>query len=313
MRQVDQDYEAASMAAAARFRKEIEEIQTKQHIKAKSSLDVSKGTIDGWPGQVPPQSKRSQSTTAKRRRPLPLTLAASIANPQTVQSARLPPRTSSRGLRRVDPLEGEAMEGQKQDWRRMTIAGGKHTSVVMMSSSGHLEEFDLSLPPVPSLSDPPSPATLLASHAPRKPIPTEDQIRRELEAFAIKESPNIQLSRRSSLSSRRRATYFPDPEDVMYDQPTLPGYDLKALPSLPSPAPPPEPETRSRPSLSRSKSIFGRFERKNEVDTLLDMYLTEEQIEESRLQKRKSTKTRRLTLFRRKPADVQPRQISIKT
>lgn len=196
-------------------------------------------------------------------------------------------------------LQGES---NKRLWRRTTIAAGKDSSsqIVLISSPGIVAQYNFTadMPPVPQLSATSLTATTPMSLTPLTPSPAEDQIRRELELLAFEEGPNVQLSRRSSVASRRRtqAAFVPDPADRLapHEVP-LPGtptvlVDMDDLL---------EPKHSPRPGLGRKKSFFSRFERKNDVDSLLDLYMTDEQIAEEKNLKRKSTRPKRQTFFRR--------------
>jgi len=157
----------------------------------------------------------------------------------------------------------------------------------MVSSPGKISEYDLAIPPVPQLSD-----SELSTPLPSTTIANEDQLRRELETFALKEGPNIHLSRRSSLASRRRmqTAFVPDPEDRLPPELTN---ELETLTALVNDGHDLVKRPYQQSALTRKKSIFSMFEKQDEVNALLDLYLTDEQLSEDRWQRKKSTKMRR--------------------
>lgn len=269
--------EAADVAAAARFRVELEkkDVPDKQNGAHLSSSQSHR-----------PFPNRSSSlrtpNMVRSKRPNPLLLAAtSDVAPQEVQSAALPPR-------RTTMSQGEE---NKRLWRRTTISAGRDTSsnIVTISSPGHHEEqsFDAAIPPVPDLSA--SSSVTSSNLSPMTPGPNEDQIRRELETFALEEGPDIRMSRRSSVASRKRiAAFVPDPEDRLL--PALPVPTTFDDFQLPIPM---------KIELARKKSFFSRFERKNEVEALLDLYMTDQQIEDQKSAKKKAHRSRRQSFFQR--------------
>lgn len=231
----------------------------------------------------------------RTKRPQPLHLSSAPVVPQEVQSAALPAR---RG-RQLD-MAGEDI---KRQWRRTTIAASYNTSskIILLSSPGKIAEIEYAsdMPPVPPLS-PSFSATSPTTTSPLTPMPFEDQIRRELETFALKEGPNSVVSRRSSVISRRRtpAAFVPNEDDKMV--PRIPNSPSSERPTgLIDVNDDDGLDSGNRPTIGRTKSFFRRFEKKNDVDALLDLYMTDEQLIEDKQIKRKATKSTRQTFFRR--------------
>lgn len=287
--------EAADVAAAQRFRDGLVTESFADTMSKRRPRSTSLHTkVMGITNAV---SSRTSITTKiiRSRRPDPLELsAASTADVPQVQSAALPISTSQK----ADMERAEV----KRHWRRTTISAGRNSGakIFMISSPGNVAEYDFEadIPPVPQLSASASTATSPPTMSPLTPLPTEDQIRRELETFALEEGPDLRKSRRNSTLSRRRipAAFVPCAEDRVLPASTTLSDATTALVDVPEMF---DAKTASRQSLSRKKSFFSRFERKNEVDALLDLYLTDDQLAEEKNQKRKSTKSRRQTFLKR--------------
>lgn len=343
------DKHAAEVAAAARFRDELEKGQHSPLLaKMEEEIDSQSRSIITRKSQASEPRSRSSSvyssnarvtrsrseslrqsedgrptnglaplaaTTTPRsfrtKRPQPLLLAEDPVAPQEIRSAALPtPRTRESTMN---------VAQMKKHWRRTTISAGRQSAsqIILLSSDGKPEYCDFDVPPLPRLSASVSTISSPPTMSPMTPLPngpTEDQIRRELETFALEEGPNIQMSRRSSVSSRKRmpVAFVPDPEDRM-----LP----KSLPPPPPPPPPPKipsaffeladtsvaasASTESFPTLGRTKSFFSRFERKTDVDSVLDLYMTDDQLNEVKAQKKRDTRLKRQTFFKRlQPAEA---------
>lgn len=193
----------------------------------------------------------------------------------------------------------------KSQWRRTTIAAGRNAGsrIILVSSPGKIAELEFvaDVPPVPPLSASFSGATSPTTASPMTPLPTEDQIRRELETFAIKEGPDSVLSRRSSVVSRRRmaAAFVPDEEDKMLPEIPQNHSRLEATTASMNLDDDDESKRAIKPTLGRNKSFFSKFEKRNDVDALLDLYMTDEQLLDQKEVRRKSTKSRRQTFFKR--------------
>ncbi|KAK5953188.1 hypothetical protein OHC33_005756 [Knufia fluminis] len=367
-RRMVQDKQAAEVAAAARFREELDKTEWAERTSGTSS-DVKHSrsvSLQAVSTTVPPRTILPPRTTSMRafkrsqpldlswmpvvpqevksavlppptmilrasKRPQPLKLSSAPVIPQEVQSAGLPPRTTSISARSKRPqplhlssapvmpqevqsaalptrrnrrLDFEA-DAMKLDWRRTTIAAGRNTSssIILVSSPGKIAEFTFStdVPPVPPLSASFSASSSPTTASPMTPSPTEDQIRRELETFAIVEGPDSVVNRRNSVTSRKRitTTFVPDEEDrLRHDVPETPfvtGVSKVVVDSADTV----EIKPVNKPMLGRKKSFFSRFEIKNDVDALLDLYMTDEQLVEEKEIKRKATKSKRPTIFKR--------------
>lgn len=344
------DKEAAEVAAAARFRDELEKRERFNQIAGMEGMIArsrSASLHNGEKTQVPmrsrsatihnPQETGSHSRSAstenseesktrsraassvyksdddtpqsslpevspvkplRTKRPNRLVLPNGPVTPQEVQSAALPiPRARSTN---VD------IEEMKKHWRRTTISAGRHSSskIILLSSTGKPEYCDFGVPPVPPLSASLSISTApsISPMTPSSNEPTEDQIRRELETFALEEGPNIQMSRRSSLGSgkRRPAAFVPDPDDRLLKEDVPPTLQVpSAAVEVVDAAIPQSPTSPHSPTSNKKKSFFSRFERKNDVDALLDLYMTDEQLTEAKVEKKKANRAKRQTFFKR--------------
>lgn len=287
--------EAADVAAAQRFRDGLVADSFVEPVNRRRPRSTS--LHNKVMSMTTGVSSRTSITTKiiRSRRPDPLELsAAHTADAPQVHSAALPIRTSQK----VDMQGAEV----KRHWRRTTISAGRNSGskIFMISSPGNMAEYDFEadIPPVPQLSASASTATSPPTMSPLTPLPTEDQIRRELETFALEEGPDLRKSRRNSTLSRRRipAAFVPRAEDRVLPASTALPEITTALVEVPEMF---DAKAASRQTLIRKKSFFSRFERKNEVDALLDLYMTDDQLAEEKNQKRKSTKSRRQTFLKR--------------
>lgn len=290
--------EAEDVAAAARFldNQQVEQdgnegSSSPSHTRSRSMFAPRTSSLR----LPPPPATTVKLNRAKRPNPLQLN-ATSDVRPQEVQSAALPPRRE-----RVLSTEDDKT---KRHWRRTTIAAGRESNskIFLMTSPGNLTEYDFSTdrPPVLQLQDSASACTTPAVLSPVTPLPlaAEDMIRRELETFALEEGPDLTRSRQSSIASRKRlpTAFVPSPQDRLeaHDAQYSGTADATEISSMNN-----EPDFTKQPLISRKKSIFRRFERKNEVDAILDLYVTEDQLGEEKLSKKKSLKSRRQTFFKR--------------
>ena len=307
-RKMQKQKEAVEVAAAIRFMQTQQladpavAVSSRPFPKRSTSLHVKNKTF------APLTDSEKSLPTAKfnrSKRPVPLHLTStSDVVPQEVQSAALPAH------RKRD--SGSVADDVKRHRRQTTISAGRNagSKIILISSPGRLAEYDFTadLPPVPQLTSSHSSAVSPLAMSPLTPLPLlhEDQLRRELETFALEEGPNIALSRRSSVASRKRmpAAFVPGPDDRLVPlSPMLPETPM-ALPELPiDDYEEDEPNHASRPGLTRKKSFFSRFERKNDVDALLDLYMTDQQLvaeKDDRDKKKKVVhKSRRQTFFKR--------------
>lgn len=298
-----EDKEAAEVAAAARFRDELDKLeQSSQPIDIGDQATRSRSNSSDKSGSVLPRKGLPaglSSNPSRSKRPQPLRLPEVDVDPQEIKSAVLPARTN-----RASDMSAEEMKTQR---RRTTIFAGRNANskIILLSSDSKPEYCDFGLPPVPQLSA--STATSPPGMSPMTPQytePPENQIRRELETFALEESPNIHLSRQCSVASRKRipTAFVPDPDDKLPAEAPPPPETPDAFPD---PAEYDTPKTSHPQPWSKKRGFFSRFERKNEVDALLDLYLTEEQLHEAKVKKKKSTRHRHQTFFKRwQPTDA---------
>ncbi|KAK5071898.1 hypothetical protein LTR64_004323 [Lithohypha guttulata] len=288
-----QNKEAEDIAAAARFlntykseEDDQETSDTSAHSRSRSMFTTRTSSLPGY--------NAAKFVRAKRPDPLRLAPAWSV-QPQQVQSA---------GLVGQRNREVNAADEMKRHWRRTTLSAGHNagSKIILISSPGMVAEYDFAadVPPVPQLSTSISAATTPLVMSPITPLPlaNEDQVRRELESFALQEGPNLALSRRSSVVSRKRmpVVFVPSMDDRVcpdeLERPETPTALMEH--SINS-----EPNVASHPSLTRTKSLFSRFERKNDVDALLDLYMTEEQLVKEKTIKKNSIKSRPQNFFKR--------------
>ena len=287
-----EDRQAADVAAAARFRDQLENAKLPE--RSISSVRTKQRSISAG-------SKNEMFDTALRRsgsmkmvrsrKPIPLLLSSQTqtTQPQEVQSAALP---SVRPIKATDEM--------KKHWRRTTISAPRNdiNKVLLISSEEQTEcDYTVETPPVPQLYDD-SPGSDLHSPQTASPITPniyqEDRIRRELETFAIRDGPNLQPRRVGGLSTsaqRPLAVYIPDLNDIMTEKelPATPRQAVQVMDQYNYQPPPPSPAWRK---------AISRFDRRNDVDTLLDMYYTAPPQEEHSL-KKKPSRSRRQTLFRK--------------
>lgn len=292
------DKQAADVAAAARFRSEVDTFSNiaLDRVSTRSPTEPERSRSTSLNGSLTTRSSvTSRSTSVSKRmdrqnRPQPIQISQASLQFQQGSSIPVPAQR---------PLPGSMdLKEAKRHRRTTTISAGRnvHSTVIMVSSPGRLTEYDYSIPPVPQLSSSASatasPTTLSPlTPLPLTPTPTEDQLRRELETFALEQGPNIHMSRRSSVASRRKmpAAFVPKAEDIVI--PKLP--QSESLTALVDATDPLVEHSQDGQTLNRKKSFFGRFEKRNEVDDLLDLYMTDQQLTEEKEQKRKSTKLRR--------------------
>lgn len=287
--------EAEDVAAAARFLNKHEAERTDEGVSSSAYHARSVSFAPRTSSLRLPPPTMTKLNRSNRPNPLKLN-ATAVVKPQEIQSAALP-------IRR-EPLSRAEDDKMKRQWRRTTIAAGHASSskIFLMTSPGNLAEFDFNTaaPPVPQLSTSASTSSSPAVLSPITPLAlaAEDQMRRELETFALEEGPDLTRSRRSSVASRKRmpAALVPGLEDrVELQSPQRSDALTARIEQLTVE----EPVMKTQPPLTRKKSIFGRFERKNEVDAILDLYATDDQSVEEQLSKKRSLKVRGQTFFRR--------------
>lgn len=281
-----EDKQAADVAAAARFRDQLERSARLGRSTSAGKTKKRSTSVGGHNETFNFALGRSSSLKMIRtRKPHPLQLSPTTVQPQEVQSAALPS---------VRPVT--ATNEMKKHWRRTTISAPRDDAgnVVLLTSPGHSTEYDYHAsepPPVPQLSESLVSSPQIAS--PITPMHVEDQIRRQLETFALEEGPNLHPRRTGHFSTIHRplAMYIPDPDDIMTEKalPTPPRETVKMV----------NEETHQQPpSPAWRKGIANMFDRRNEVDVVLDMYYTIPRHEINSLQK-KPSKSRRQTLLRR--------------
>lgn len=295
-----QDKQAADVAAAARFRDELDksqrtgtQVETPGDINHARSVSLQNVSTNATPRVVLPP--RTTSMRVRSKRPQPLHLSSLPVTPQQVQSADLPTRRN----------KGSGVEEHDAmcHWRSTTIAAGHGTSsrIILVSSPGKIAAFEFAeIPPIPSLSASLS-AVSSTTESPGTPLPTEDQVQQELETCGLKEGPDSALSRRSSVTSRRQtsAAFVPADEDSLVFEQSKSSPQVEATTALVDLSDYGDFEPPCTTTLGRKKSFFRRFEKKNDVDALLDLYMTDEQLVEEKQIKRKGTMSRRQTFFKR--------------
>ncbi|EXJ74533.1 uncharacterized protein A1O5_02829 [Cladophialophora psammophila CBS 110553] len=204
----------------------------------------------------------------------------------------LPPRTSSRKEASKEMMQEEAITPPRPTPRRRTTTSDGRPSI---RNGGFWSDQTAELfaqgevPPVPALSQSNSNATL-KSNPPLTPLtlsdPREDQLRREMESFAIRDGPET-LEHRYKKRRPPVLNLF-DSDDEKEDQQsvstTLEPDNLSLLET--------SDDRGARPRTRRRKSIFSIFQRRSPVEKLIDMYFDDEPEERPALQ-RGSTRSRK--------------------
>jgi hypothetical protein len=299
--------EAAEVAAATRFRLELErrEQQHNEYEDEYSEMPTS--------GHILPLRSTSLAYTAavtqrisdpfdnpeplhlrRRKTPEPIVVSTFEQPPEETQSAPLPFVESPK------PKNDRGNGGQssvKSHRRHVTISEGASRNMILLHSpSGTYSECP---PPLPTLSPSFSTASGAFPDMPSTPLslnpPNEDRLRRELELFTLDDGG-------MSLHSHRYR-HQPVPKiDFEVDQDYEQEFHNDRNPS--SRKWQQDDDARSivsvTPSMKKRKSIFAMFQRKSEVDKLLDLYLTDDVPEEVQPAKSKPSLARRMTRSRRK-------------
>lgn len=252
--------------------------------------------------------QRAEGRPLKSRRldrPLPIVVPPRDTPPQEVQSAQLPMRTSSRTVaqRSVSDDGSEA----KSHRRHVTISEGPQAARKTLLLSTPMGFFMEDVPPIPGLSPSDSTTTARWSPLPTPPlmpnIANEDKVRREMELFTLRDGAT-QL-----VGNKYRKMHPPalqlDSDDEDGEKISQPESSLKRPVKKPI-----DDDQRSvmstKSEVKRRKSIFARFQRQNELDKLIDMYLDEVVPDEKPEIKRKASLARRMTRSFRKQVDVPP-------
>lgn len=179
-----------------------------------------------------------------------------------------PPRTSSKSFPIEEASRKTADSPPHPPRRRMTADNRQSVRHGGFWSAPPLLLLDQEpIPPVPSLSQSGSIATITSS-PPLTPLslcsPREDQIRRELESFALQEGPEtLELKYKKRRPPRLDLVDF-DGEalEVEEERESRPEVEKKELSNS-------EP---SRPRPRRSKSIMSMFQRRSPIEKVIDLY-----------------------------------------
>lgn len=252
------------------------------------------------PGPDPEGFRRQEARQMRRKKtPEPITINDKPQPPQEVQSASLPPRLSSR---RIPGKGGEVEATAKFHRRHVTISEGRGiSSMLLLHSQTGLTEHT---PPLPFLSPSRSIASPQLPDMPSTPLslnpPNEDQIRREIELFAIQGGAQPLLDQRYRYQEPPSLMLDFDGEEETHSE----NFERRSLTKKPA-----EDDRMSMvsvtPSMKRRKSIFSIFQRKSELEKLLDLYLDEEETAEPvQVQKRPSLVRRMTRSSRRRVGDV---------
>lgn len=322
-----QSREAAEVAAAARFISQIDNVSdvladSASHFAQKprlgsstsvrdsimdSTLNISKSRIVKSQTHVP--TKRSKMT-----RPAPLQLEEAIFFSEEVQSP-LPERSSSKGAPSFDlarSIESAAASSQDQTLNLNQDTGFKSPLPVLTPESAKTFQFDFDISNEPRLSRSESGAST-ASQSPPTPAtgPSDDQVRKDIEAFALEQGPYLRGSHRRV----RRPPALGVSEQKEEAKPhLLQSRDTNVAALIPSVESIQDVDAAkeigdaTHPVLRRKKSIFGWLQKKPEVevDDLLDLYLTDEQLEEVKTVKPKSSKPKKPIFRSRNATDPLP-------
>lgn len=332
--------EAADVAAAARFKLELELLR---HAGAFPSVEnVEKESIETapkegeylgsnikkeeeqpqWPIRESVEVRQSVLERRKIARPLQLQHlklkpAAALPPPQ-VQSALLPPRTSSRFSPIVERLHGMSQSPLPDEssyfHRRMTISGDQQSSQIGEHQSTTGSFVEIYSPPLPSLASPASDVTWTSSPPPpATPLtlcpPNEDQLRRELEFLAMYDG--VETLEQRYKQRRPPKILLPEVDDddddaisMMEDEATVTKSQY-----------PPRTDSRVRSKvdvksengqLRRKKSILTFFQRKSPVDELIEMYMDDPEPKVKEGLTRQPSKLRRTFSFRNTSGEQSP-------
>jgi hypothetical protein len=218
----------------------------------------------------------------------------------------LPPRTSSKALPGTEMQGNSANTSSKPLPRRMasteerlTVRNGGFWS---MQAASLIDNQDR-IPPVPALSQAGSTATLSPPPTPLSICsPQEDQLRRELEGFALAEGAET-----LGLRHRRRQPPMLDltaSDDEHEDSRSGSSPLGRSSPGL-AESSDPKGLLGTRPRIRRQRSILSIFQRRSEVEKLIDMYFDDDQ-EETILPRRRSTKSKKASPLQRNTPESPP-------
>jgi hypothetical protein len=242
---------------------------------------------DAMPASIPDTFPQQESRYMKRRKtPEPIVVNNIDALLEEIQSAPLP---SNRPLNSVEIEETSA----KSHRRHVTISearGASRNIILLHTPSGTFSEHT---PPMPVLSPSISINTPRLAEIPLTPLslnpPNEDQIRREIEFFTLQDGAESLVNHRYRHQAPSTFVIDSDDEDDGYgglrnsfSAKSTRDDDQRSIVSV-------------TPSLKRRKSIFSVFQRKSELDKLLDLYLDDEPADEVQPVKKKSSLARRMT------------------
>ncbi|KIW92376.1 uncharacterized protein Z519_07360 [Cladophialophora bantiana CBS 173.52] len=205
--------------------------------------------------------------------------------PSFPTSRILPPRTSSKKEAAKEMIQEEAITPPRPTpRRRMTTSDGRPSIRNGGFWSDQAAELFVQgdVPPVPALSQSNSNATL-KSNSPLTPLtlsdPREDQLRREMESFAIRDGPET-LEHRYKKRKPPMLNFF-DSDDEKEDQQSVSTTLETDSVSLPEASD----DRGARPRTRRRKSIFSIFQPRSPVEKLIDMYFDDEPEERPALQR----------------------------
>lgn len=299
--------EAEDVAAATRFRLELERQQQPNGHEDDSSQPPPlpqplplRTTSLPRPSPLPQSASeypyQQESRQLRRRKtPEPIVVTGIDRLPQEVQSAHLPPRDLDR---RSPDGSGDNQAMTKAHRRHVTISEGRGLAgnlILLHSPTGGFSECP---PPLPALSPSTSIITPRFPDMPSTPLslnpPNEDQIRREIELFALQDGAESLVGHKYRNRAPPSLELNSDDEDQ----------DLRGSSRVTSPRFVKDDDQRSivsvTPSVKRRKSIFAIFQRKSELEKLLDLYLSDDAPEEVQPVKTKSSLARRMTRSRRR-------------
>lgn len=206
----------------------------------------------------------------------------------------LPPRTSSKMMPIEEKMDNRNDPRAQPPRRRMNTTEGRPS----IRNGGFWSHQAASLfpqdniPSVPALSQSSSSATLKSSPPPT-PLalcsPREDQIRREMESFALQDGPEtLELRYKKRRPPMLNLLDSDDERDDSRSVSTEQEQDHSSLLDLTDDH---SGVSAARPRVRRQKSIFSIFQRRSPVEKLIDMYFDEE--EENSVPKRRSTWARK--------------------
>ncbi|KAK5195368.1 hypothetical protein LTR99_001890 [Exophiala xenobiotica] len=229
-------------------------------------------------------------------------LGHNLLSPAAAMTSTLPPRTSSKsssaGQVRIS-RGGVPLKTTRRRTSATAQISGERAGTFGSDQTALSARFQGGLSPVPTLSHAGSSATL---SPPRTPMsicsPHEDQLRRELESFALQEGAETLALRYKK--RKPPILSFADSDDEHPCQYANLDHDLAKAAGTPAS------ESTSRPQMRRRRSILSIFQRRSSVEKLIDMYLDEGQKGKPTPRRTSSMKSKRDTHVQSSTVETPP-------